>query len=274
MERVVSEDGSTIAYQVSGKPSGSQAPALLLVHGTGGSYARWEPVLPMLESCFQVYSMDRRGRNTYTEHQPYSIGAEYQDVVALVNHIHKTNAAGIYLLGHSFGGLCTLEATLLTSLIDKLVLYEPPVCGLGVQVFPDDFMAKIDQLLQCDDREGVITAFLRDVVTLSSEEMELFRSSKKWGEEIAAAHTLPRELKEAVRYQFDERRFQSMRVPTLLLCGSHSPPFFKVATDMIEEGLPVCRQQLLPGQQHVAMDTAPELFARVVIDFLCQAEDH
>ena len=274
MERVISDDGSTIAYRLSGKSSGSHEPALLLVHGTGGSYARWESVLPMLESHFQVYAMDRRGRKTCIEQKPYSIDAEYQDIIALVKHIHKTEAAEIYLLGHSFGGLCTLEATLLTSLVDKLVLYEPPVCGLGVQVYPENFLEKIDRLLQCNDREGVITAFLRDVVTLPPEEMALFRSSKKWDEEIAAAHTLPRELRAAVQYQFDERRFKSMRVPTMLLCGSDSPPFFKVAANTIEDGLPLCHQQFLPGQQHVAMDTAPELFARVVIDFLCQAEEY
>lgn len=273
MERVVSDDGSSIAYRLSGKPSGSREPALLLVHGAGGSYARWEPVLPMLESCFQVYAMDRRGRRTCIEHQPYSIEAEYRDIVALVNHIHHAGASEIYLLGHSFGGLCTLEATLLTSLIDKLILYEPPVCGLGVQVFPENFMEKIDRLLECDDREGVITAFLQEVVILTPEQIAEFRASKKWHDEVAAAHTLPREIKEAIRYQFDERRFQFMRVPTLLLCGSQSPPFFKVAADIIESGLPFCQQQWLPDQQHVAMDTAPELFARVVIDFLCQAEE-
>ena len=274
MERVVSDDGSTIAYQLSGQPSGSHKSALLLVHGTGGSYARWEPVLAKLESYFLVYAMDRRGRKTSIEQEPYSIDAEYQDVVALVNHIHEAGADEIYLLGHSFGGLCALEASLLTSLVDKLILYEPPVCGLGVQVYPENFLKKIERLLESDDREGMITAFLRDVMTLPPEEMVLFRSSKKWIAELAAAHTLPRELKAAVRYQFDERRFKSMKTPTMLLCGSNSPPFFKVAADMIEEGLPFCHQQLLPGQQHVAMDTAPELFVRVVIDFLCQAEEY
>ena len=274
MERVVSEDGSAIAYRLSGKPSGSDESALLLVHGTGGSYARWEPVLPMLESYFQVYAMDRRGRNSSIENPSYSIYAEYQDIVALVSHIYDSGASNIYLLGHSFGGICALEAVLLSQYVNKLVLYEPPVCGLGVQVYPENFLKHIDRLLECDDREAVITAFLRDVMTLPPEEMALFRSSKKWDDELASAHTLPRELKAAVRYQFDEQRFGSMLVPTMLLCGSDSPPFFKVAADMIEEGLPLCHQKFLNGQQHVAMDTAPELFARVVIDFLCQAEEH
>ena len=33
---------------------------------------------------------------------------------------------GVSVLGHSYGGICALEAALLTAGIRKLVLYEPP----------------------------------------------------------------------------------------------------------------------------------------------------
>ncbi len=273
MEWVVSEDGTAITYHLTGKPSGNDKPALLLVHGTGGSFSRWEPVMPMLDPFFQVYAMVRRGRTTSLENASYSLEVEYQDILALVEKIHKDGASYIYVLGHSFGGLCALEATYRTSLVDKLVLYEPLICGLGVQVFPDHFLKKIEHLQATNDREGMITAFLGDVVSLSPVEMERFRHSKKWNDEIASAHTLPRELKAAIRYQFDERRFMSMPTPTLLLCGSESPPYFKVAADLIEQLLPCCYQQFLQGQHHVAMDTAPELFAGAVIDFLSEAKE-
>jgi hypothetical protein len=37
--------------------------------------------------------------------------------------------------------------------------------------------------------------------------------------------------------------------------------------------VPDARVDVLPGQQHVAKDTAPEMFAQVVASFLANAED-
>jgi pimeloyl-ACP methyl ester carboxylesterase len=40
------------------------------------------------------------------------------------------------------------------------------------------------------------------------------------------------------------------------------------ATQAIHQALPQSRLVVLPGQQHVAMDTAPELFVGAVMSFL------
>ena len=39
--------------------------------------------------------------------------------------------------------------------------------------------------------------------------------------------------------------------------------------DVVAAALPDARVAILEGQQHIAMDTATELFARQVLDFLC-----
>ena len=267
MEQIASKDGTEISFSVSGITSNNNKPALILVHGVGGSSSRWAPVIPLFESVYQVFALNRRGRDDGFRGRRYSIESEYEDISTLVDYVHQLGIDTIYLLGHSFGGICCLEASLLTRHLDKMVLYEPPVCGLGVQVYPEGFLERMDQLWSHQDREGLISSFLMEIVRLSPDELELFRSTDKWEEELKTAHTLPRELRAAVKYQFDKQRFSAMNINTLLLCGSDSLPFFKVAADMIEEGLSRCRQTTLAGQQHVAMDTAPELFARTVIDF-------
>ena len=260
MERVVSQDGSVITYFVSGRCVDNSKPALILVHGAGGSGSRWTSVIPLFSRHFQVYALHRRGRNNSTENRGYSIEAEYQDIASLVDLLHTNGIKTIYLLGHSFGGICCLEACLLTSHIDKLVLYEPPVCGLGVQVYPVGFLERLERSMKADDREAVVSSFLSEIVRLTPEELAMFRETEQWENELKTAHTLPRELQAAVRYEFDERRFTGMTTETMLLCGSDSQPFFKVAAEMIEGGLNCCSQQVLSGQHHVAMDTAPELF--------------
>jgi pimeloyl-ACP methyl ester carboxylesterase len=59
-----------------------------------------------------------------------------------------------------------------------------------------------------------------------------------------------------------------MRTPTLLLVGSDSPPRELENAGGVADGLPDARVVLLPGQQHAAMHTAPEVFVREVVRFL------
>jgi pimeloyl-ACP methyl ester carboxylesterase len=56
--------------------------------------------------------------------------------------------------------------------------------------------------------------------------------------------------------------------PTLMLLGGDSPPLVKRETEMVAAALPDVRTTVLNGQQHVAIDTAPQLFAEAVVAFL------
>ena len=57
-------------------------------------------------------------------------------------------------------------------------------------------------------------------------------------------------------------------MPTLLLAGSESLPSETESTAMLAASLPCTRVVTLAGQGHVAMLTAPELFAAEVLRFL------
>jgi pimeloyl-ACP methyl ester carboxylesterase len=59
-----------------------------------------------------------------------------------------------------------------------------------------------------------------------------------------------------------------MHIPTLLVSGEDSPPILKRATDTIAAALPDSRIAVLPGQQHLAMYSAPDLLSKTILDFL------
>ena len=118
MDHLVSKDGTNIAYERRG-----EGPPLVLVHGTGIDHTYWDPVAPELERLFTVYNVDRRGRGRSGDTAPYAIQREFEDVAALVEGIPQK----AFLLGHSYGALCSLEAALLTTHIRKLILNEPPM---------------------------------------------------------------------------------------------------------------------------------------------------
>ena len=125
METITSTDGTMIAYQRSGT-----GPPLVLVHGTTADHTRWTPVLPAFEQHFTVYGLDRRGRGGSGDAGQYAIEREFEDTVAVVNSIEEP----IFLLGHSYGALCSLEAASRTAHLRKLILYEPPI-PTGIEIY-------------------------------------------------------------------------------------------------------------------------------------------
>jgi pimeloyl-ACP methyl ester carboxylesterase len=211
-----------------------------------------------------VIAIDRRGRGESGDTAPYSLSREFEDVAAIAESI----AQPVSLLGHSFGAICALESALLTANLHKLVLYEPPLPVEGARIYPTGVIQRLTSLLDAGDRAGVLTTFMKEVVRMPQSELELLRSSPTWPARVAAAHTLPRELAAHEAYRFHPNRFNTMRTPALLLLGGDSPDFFAAAIRTLEMALPNARVATLPRQQHIAMDTAPDLFVREVVAFL------
>jgi pimeloyl-ACP methyl ester carboxylesterase len=94
------------------------------------------------------------------------------------------------------------------------------------------------------------------------------RTLPSWPNRVAAAHTVVREVLAHDSYRLRPERFGSLTVPTLLLLGSDSPPGEAESTAELAASLPGARVVTLEGQGHVAMLTAPELFAAEVLAFL------
>ena len=259
METITSRDGTRIAYQ-----RGGEGPPLVLVHGTAADHGRWRPVIPALEERFTVYAIDRRGRGGSGDAEGYALEREIEDVASVVDSIGEP----VNLLGHSYGALASLEAALLTRNVHKLVLYEPPIGANGAWRFPSGVIDRLETLLEAGDRDGVIATTMREVAGASPEVVEYMRSLPVWQARLAAAHTIPRELRASGAYRFDPERFGDLGVPTLLLSGGDSPAFLKAADKAVDETLPNCRIVVMPGQGHAAMDTGTDLFTTEVVRFL------
>jgi pimeloyl-ACP methyl ester carboxylesterase len=261
METITSTDGTMIAYQRSGT-----GPPLVLVHGTTADHTRWAPVLPAFEQHFTVYALDRRGRGGSGDAEPYAIEREFEDIVALVNSLEEP----VFLLGHSYGALCSLEVALRTDHVRKLVLYEPPI-PTGIEIYPSEAVTKIQAKLDAGDREGAVTTFLQDIARVPAHEMDILRAAPNWPARVAAAHTVLREMRGSNEYVFEPARFTGLTTPTLLLLGGDSPAFLHAAIEAVHAALPDSQVVIMPGQQHTAMNTAPELFTREVLQFLAEA---
>jgi pimeloyl-ACP methyl ester carboxylesterase len=260
-QTAISADGTTIAFGRSGTGD-----ALVVVHGTGGDRSRWSMVLPQLEAQFAVYAMDRRGRGASGDGPAYAIEREFEDVVAVVAAVGEP----VTLLGHSYGAICSLEAAERAGTVRRLILYEPPL-PIGLEIYPPGLIDELQMLLDADEREGLLTTFLTEVVHAPPDQVRLMRGLPSWPSRLAAAHTIVRELRADEKYVFSRQRWGGLETPTLLLMGGDSPPFLTEATNSLHASLPHSTLKTMSGQQHAAMDTAPDMFVSEVVAFCAAA---
>lgn len=257
MKHITSKDGTTIACWHSG-----HGEPLLLIHGTSGDHAGWTLLSAELESHFQVWTMDRRGRGDSGDNSVYSLQHEAEDIAAVIQAI----GGKVHVFGHSFGGLCALEAALLTENLASLILYEPPLSLTG-----SGWSAELDQqmqtLLNAGEKEQVVLLFFRQVLRMSNEELFALQMGTGWSARVAEAHTVHRELQAIDNYQFDAAKFQAFLTPALLLLGSDSPSRRHQIADTLKNALPNSQLVLLENQQHSAVRTAPKLLASKILKF-------
>lgn len=257
---VVSNDGTEIGYEVSGS-----GPPLVMVHGTTNDRTSFRFVAPILAKRFQVLAMDRRGRGRSGDVPGgYSIEAEMQDVVALVD----AQAEPVHLFGHSFGASVALGAAAMTGNLRRLVLYEatPGVANVDDPSELDRF----DQMAASGDHEELIRSIMVDLVGMSEEDFAELRGSDVWERRVATAPTIAREFRVEEAWRPGPEVFEQVTAPVLLLLGTESPDFAREATEMLHDRLPDSRIAHLEGHGHVATLTAPELLAEHITGFLSE----
>lgn len=260
MKSIMSDDGTVVTCQNSG-----EGPPLLLVHGTSSDHHNWQFAANLLTDHFNVFFMDRRGRRESGDHPEYSIEKEFADIAAILNSFDDT----VYVLGHSFGGLCTLEASLLASNVRELILYEPAIAFDQKRLVLCD---RMESLLESNQSEAALVFFMSKIVGISDKEIEFAKIQPDWKYRLSAAQTIPREIRALSHYKYSAESFRSIRVPTTLFVGGDSPQFFKTIVSEVQAAIPNSKVVELPGQGHIAMRTAPDMFAEQVLKTLLHDE--
>lgn len=252
-------DGVPIACFRSGA-----GPALVAVHGTGADHMAWARVTPLLARRFTVYAMDRRGHGASGDASEYSLEREFADVAAVVEGIGQP----VHLYGHSFGAACALEAATRVRNLASLILYEGGVKPPRIRIIPDELIARLETLIGDGQQEEALSLFMLKAAGLTPPELDIYRQSPSWAARVAAIHTVPRELRAINEYETELDRFRSLTTPTLLLVGGTTDARRRQMFLALSAALPHSRTGELPGQGHAAHETAPELLADALTEFL------
>jgi len=255
---VTSKDGTTIGYRQLG-----HGPGVVLLHGMMSSGQNHIQLAEALADAFTVYVPDRRGRGLsgpYSE--DYSIQKDVEDMDALLT---KTGAH--YVFGVSAGAIICLQAALTLPAIHKAAIFEPPLPINGSA--STAFLTRFDKEMA----QGKVAAALITAMKGSQLGPPIFNAMPRWLAERLTTMAIKSEDKKAkgddvtmrmlaptLHYDFQLvietkgalESFKAIRAEVLLLGGSKSPAYFKVALDALEKVLPRVKRVEFPGLDHAA----------------------
>ena len=255
---VTSKDGTTIGYRQLG-----HGPAVVLLHGAMESAQSHMQLAEALADTFTVYMPDRRGRGLSGPYgKDYSIQKEVEDMDALLT---KTGAH--YVFGVSSGGIIWLQAALSLPAIQKAVIYEPPLLINGS--LPIAWLTRFDkEIAQGKVASALITAMkgtqmgppVLNVIPRRLLELLTNMAMKSEDKKAKDDDVTMRMLAPTLHYDFqlvvemaeNEKleSFKAIRAEVLLLGGSKSPAYLKVALDALEKVLPHVTRIEFPGLGH------------------------
>ena len=259
---VTSIDGTVIGYRQLG-----QGPGVVVLHGAMESAESHLQLARALAGTFTVYLPDRRGRGTSGPYgSDYSVRRDVEDMDAV---LQATGAH--FVFGVSSGALIWLAAALTLPAIHKAAIFEPPLSVTGS--VSTAFLPLYDaQIAKGDTSAALVTG-------MKAAQMgpPIFNAMPRWllerltrmmmaseDKKALAGDVTMRALAPTLHYDFQlvielERaleRFQQIRADVLLLGGSRSPAYLKVALDALEKVLPHARRVELAGLGHGASGNA------------------
>jgi pimeloyl-ACP methyl ester carboxylesterase len=251
---VTSADGTRIGLLTAGA-----GPPLLLVHGGMGRIESWQPLWSELTSRWRVTAMDRRGRGTSGDTEPYDLSREFTDVAAVAASL----AGEVDVFGHSFGATCALGAAASGAPVRRLALYEPA----GPQTAPREWRDRVTAMI-ADGKPGpAMVSFLREIIGLSAARIDELRNAPR-GYDIlpVVSATMPREAQALTTVDLTALA-AAVPVPVLLILGTDSPAWARDITSDLAAVLPQNSLAVLDGQGHDAIESAPELLASRLAGF-------
>jgi 2-succinyl-6-hydroxy-2,4-cyclohexadiene-1-carboxylate synthase len=245
----------------------------VLLHGFTGSAATWEPHTPVFARRFFTVAIDHLGHgqsDAPADPKRYGIGFAVEDILSVLDGL-KIHRASV--LGYSMGGRVALALAIIApERLDGLIL-ESASPGLSNVEARRARAARDAELAAAIEREG-IEAFVNrwerfpmfaSQTRLPDDVRSRLRAQRLQSTPTGLANSL-RGLGQGVQPSVHEYLPQ-LRVPTLLLAGALDADYGEKARE-IGGLIPGARLEIVPDAGHAIHLEQPEVFRRLVLEFL------
>jgi pimeloyl-ACP methyl ester carboxylesterase len=267
-------DGTRFYYQQKGT-----GPDVVLLHAVTSNMAVWMfiNIVDTLAEEFRVTAYDLRGHG---QSEATPAGYTSAEMAADLQRLHAALGLGpAYLVGHSFGGVVALHAAVLyPERVAGVVLSDSFFPGLR-HLEPDLGQTNVwRELRQTFASCGVelpeqvdFDRLFRTVAELTPEQMAEVRQAMG-APSLGWLAQLPRLAQTSCGKDAFEvagltaERICSVRQPVVALYDEHSP--FQATRRFLEENLPRCKVDTIPGAKHVAPLQNSRVFVELVQKYL------
>jgi pimeloyl-ACP methyl ester carboxylesterase len=263
VESVTTRDGSSLTYRQLGK-----GPGILLLHGGLQAAQNLMLLATALSDTFTLYVLNRRGRGGSSPYLPdHGIQTDREDVEAM---LRKTGASRVF--GLSVGGIIALEAARCLPELRKVAVYEPPVSVR--KSIPTEWLAQFDKEIEAQDLAAALATALKGIRTspvLSKVPRFLLVPMFRYmlaqerknhpSDDVPIGDIIPTMHHDGLLAKNTDGRLQSfgaINADVLLMGGSKSPPYLRLALDELCAILPRARRVQFRGLGHQAPDDSEQ----------------
>jgi pimeloyl-ACP methyl ester carboxylesterase len=243
-------NGIEIDYEVSGS-----GPTLLLSHGYGSTRHMWDDQHRAFADRWRVVSWDMRGHgqtDSPDDRKQYSAALTVADMRALLQHVGAERAI---IGGLSLGGYVSLAFALAHPEMTQALV----ICDSGPGYRNPEARAQWNQRAQ--ERAAGLEAKGLDALARRSRETQQAVHRSAQGLAHAARGMLAQEGSLVID------GLASIRVPTLVIVGDQDQPFVAPSEYMAKK-IAGARLAVIPGAGHSSNLDQPEIFNRVLREFL------
>lgn len=254
---VISRDGTKIGYRQMG-----EGPGVILVHGGLQASQNFMVLGKALADEFTVYIPDRRGRGLSGPFgDDYSLTADAEDVHALVQ---QTKAQNIF--GLSSGAIITLQTAIMEPALKKVALYEPPIPVDGVD--HTIMERKYESALIKGNLGKAMISIIRGTgdssmfvvlpafITAPFMNFAIKQQQKQVkGDDVSLKSLIPTFHYDSILVSNAKNiidKSRNLKAEILLLGGSKSQKFLKMALDQLNTALPGAKRVEFKGLGHIA----------------------
>jgi pimeloyl-ACP methyl ester carboxylesterase len=238
--QVAHVNGIDLYYEVYGAGD-----PLVLLHGGLGNGTYWRNQIPVFAQHYRVIVVDSRGhgRSSFDD-QPISYALMASDVLALLDQLGIQKAD---IVGWSDGGIIGLELAIHhRERLNRVVAYAANFDPTGVRL-------DIGQ-----------NAYFNAYIARAAEDYQVTSPHpERWDTFLANISNMW-----ATEPNYTEAELRGITTPFLILDGEEEEAIDLNQTKLMALLIPGARLELMPGTGHFAMFEQPEVFNRIVLDFL------
>ena len=263
-EGFASVNGARVYYEVRGPTTGKP---LVLIHSAFTDHRMWDPQVAAFAERYRVIRYDARGYGR--SELPNTSYSNQADLRSLLQQLGVERTA---VVGVSFGGGVALDFAL--DFPDMVAALVPVGSALNGYTGPrdpllDEWAAAWQATRETGDRAPAADAFMKVWVDGTGRADDTVRAKVRvMVDEYRFGHLAKSAPSAAAGNTY--ARAGSIKVPTLVVVGERDVPYMIGAMEALASRVPGAQHAIIAGAAHLANLDQPELFNRLVLDFLAR----